>query len=284
MAFRFDALYATSDRAYSDYDTEVISVSPGLTFPVSENGRLTVSYRIASEEISDVDEDSSAIIKEEEGRRTTSAVGYTYTWDTRRTGLDPTAGILFRFSQDFAGLGGDNQYIETTAEITGQKLVRNEEITLRATLEGGALTMLDGESRLIDRFFLSTRQLRGFEPKGVGPRDLAVPNEDALGGNYFAVARLEAEFPLGLPEEYGVSGGAFLDVGSVWGLDDVDGGFDGDDGEDLVDDEFSLRAAIGVSLFWTTPLGPLRFNLSTPLAKEDYDEVQNFQFTISTSF
>ena len=31
------------------------------------------------------------------------------------------------------------------------------------------------------------------------------------------MARFEAEFPLGLPEEYGILGGAFLDVGSVWG-------------------------------------------------------------------
>ena len=284
VAFRFDALYATSNRAFAYYDTQVVSVSPSLTFPVSENGRLEVRYSIGSEEISNVDEDSSPILQEEEGTLTTSSLGYTYSWDTRRTGLDPTMGILFRFGQDFAGLGGDNKYVKTTAELTGQKLIRNEEVTLRATLEGGSLNMIDGESRLTDRFFLSTRQLRGFEPKGVGPRDLNVENDDVLGGNLYAVARFEAEFPLGVPEEYGVSGGAFVDVGSVWSLDDLDGGADGGDGLELVDDDFALRASIGVSLFWTTPLGPLRFNFSKPLKKEDFDEVQNFQFTISTSF
>jgi outer membrane protein assembly factor BamA len=39
----------------------------------------------------------------------------------------------------------------------------------------------------------------------------------------FAVARFEADFPLGLPEEYGITGGAFLDVGSVWSLDNTAG-------------------------------------------------------------
>lgn len=284
LAFRFNAVYATSDRDNAFYDTEVISVSPSISFPVSENGRLALRYSIARETISDVDEDSSPILKEEEGTKYTSAIGYTYTYDTRLTGLTPGRGILFRFGQDFAGVGGDNEYVKTTALLTAQTLAFREEVTLRATVEGGALTMLNGESRLTDRFFLSTRQLRGFEPKGVGPRDLNVENDDVLGGNYYAVARFEAEFPLGLPEEYGITGGAFLDVGSVWGLDDVDGGASGDDGLELVDDGFALRSVVGVAVFWTTPIGPLRFNFSTPLVKEDADEEQNFQFTVSTRF
>ena len=118
--------------------------------------------------------------------------------------------------------------------------------------------------------------MRGFAPAGVGPRDLTVANRDALGGNYFAVARFESEFPLGLPEEFGLSGGAFMDVGSVWGLDDTGGG--------AVDDSLRLRATAGVSLFWNTPIGPLRFNFSQPLQKESYDKGQVFDLTIATQF
>ena len=43
-------------------------------------------------------------------------------------------------------------------------------------------------------------------------------NNDALGGETFAVVRFEAEFPLGLPDEYGLSGGLFYDVGNLWSL------------------------------------------------------------------
>ena len=95
----------------------------------------------------------------------------------------------------------------------------------------------------------------------------------------FAVARFEADFPLGLPEEYGISGGLFLDVGSVWSLDDVVG-----TGGNLVDDDFSLRSAVGFSVFWATPIGPLRFNFAKALVKEDYDREQPFDLTISTKF
>ena len=284
LRFRFSAFYATSDYDNAYYNTTVYGIEPSINFPVSENGRLTLSYRLASEEIDDVAEDSSPILKEEEGELITSSVGYEYTYDSRRTGLNPTAGFLFRFGQQFAGLGGDNEYVRTEAELTGQMLVWNEEVTLRATLEGGALNMLSGDSRVTDRFFLSSRDLRGFEYRGVGPRDLNVENEDVLGGNYFAALRFESEFPLGLPDEYGITGGAFLDFGSVWGLDDIDGGISGTDGDQLVDDDFYLRSAIGFSILWDTPLGPLRFNFSTPLLQEEYDEEENFSFAFQTRF
>ena len=177
-------------------------------------------------------------------------------------------------------MGGDVNYIETTALAGYQKQVYNEEITLRATIEGGAIHSLDDQNtRITDRYFLSSRQMRGFEPLGLGPRDLAAPNEDALGGNYYAVARLEAEFPLGLPEEYGMRGGVFLDAGSVWGLEDTSG-FGGVE----VDDDFKLRSAVGVSLLWDSPLGPLRFNWAEALQAEDFDNTRSFNVTLSTEF
>lgn len=284
LRFRFSAVYASTDRDHADYDTTVYSIEPSLNFPLNENSRLTLNYRLANEEITDVDKDSSPILRKEEDRLWTSSVGYEYSYDSRRSGLNPTAGILFTFGQDFAGLGGDNKYIRTEASLTGQTLVFNEEVTLRATIEGGALHMIDGDSRVTDRYFLSSRDLRGFEYKGVGPRDRKADNEDVLGGNYYAAVRFESEFPLGLPDEYGITGGAFLDFGSVWSLDNVDGGADGNDGRELVDDDFSLRSTIGFSIFWDTPLGPLRFNFSTPLVKEDYDDSNNFSFAFQTQF
>ena len=60
---------------------------------------------------------------------------------------------------------------------------------------------------------------RGFAPGGLGPREVnACSINDALGGEYYAVARFETQFPIGLPEEYGIEFGAFFDAGSVWGL------------------------------------------------------------------
>ncbi|EKE43613.1 surface antigen (D15) [Oceaniovalibus guishaninsula JLT2003] len=295
LSARLDVFYETSDFDEADYNTQVVGFSPALTFPVSLNGRLTLRYRLSEDTIENVDDGepdldpdtgeridtgSSPILQREEEDRLTSAVGYTYSYDTRRTGIDPNAGVLFRFGQDFAGLGGDSQYVKTTAQGIYQRRVWNEEVTLRATVEGGAINALnDKGTRVTDRFFLSTAQLRGFAPLGVGPRDLEASNEDALGGNLYSVARLEAEFPLGLPEEYGLRGGVFFDAGSVWSLEDVEG----ENGVE-VDDSFNLRTAVGVSLFWTSPLGPLQFNFAKALSKEDYDETQVFNLSLQTAF
>ncbi len=277
LRFRFTAYYNTTENDNSDYSTRRVGVSPSIEFPVSELGRLELRYKLARDEIYDVSANSSTLLQAEEagGAEISSAFGYTYSYNTRIGGLDPNRSLLLRFGQDFAGAGGDIQSVTTTGLASYQQKIMREEVTLRAELEGGAVVRTNGDSRFLDRF-TGNSKIRGFEPNGIGPRDLTVLNQDALGGNFFAVARLEAEFPLGLPEEYGITGGLFADVGSVWGLDNNLGG--------TIDDDLHLRSVVGVSIFWDTPLGPLRFNFSKALQSQSYDKEQNFDLTVSTRF
>jgi len=290
MALRLSAYYRISENDNADYSMKLAGIEPSIEFPIAPNTRLNLGFKVGQEELYDiVAGSSSTILVGEEGKQNSFGLTYALSYDTRRTGLNPNGGIRLRFGQEFYGLAGDVEALKTTALATAETKVFNEEWTLRAELEGGAYTALNGtESRVTDRFFAGG--MRGFESRGIGPRDMDVANEDPLGGNYYAVARFEAEFPLGIPEEYGITGGLFLDVGSVWGLDNVNGGLasgctdlDGD-GVCRVDDGISVRAALGFSVFWTTPIGPLRFNFSKALAKEDYDVEQNFDLTVSTRF
>lgn len=278
LKLKFAAAYRETSQASSFYDTRNISISPALEFPIGEQSRLEIRYRIAETTISNVDVGSSQLLKDEaatEGQLA-SSIGYTYSFDNRITGLNPKGGFLFRFSQDFSGLGGDVKAVTTSALAVAETKVLNEEVTLRAIFEGGMLNTLGGyDSRVTERFF-GNGKIRGFEVNGIGPRDMGAVNEDALGGNLFAVARFEADFPLGLPEEYGITGGAFLDIGSVWDLDQMGAG--------VVGASFTPRAAAGLSLLWNTPIGPLRFNFSNAIQKETYDLEQNFDLTISTKF
>jgi outer membrane protein insertion porin family len=281
LRFGLELYYRETDQQNSDYNTRNLGLRPSLGFPVGQNSRLDLRLRFSKDEIKDVPAESSAILVREaaRGALTTSSVGYSYSYDTRRTGLNPSGGMLLRFSQDFAGLGGDTTYVSTSALAQFERRIFNDDVTLRAIFEGGAIsTSGDQPSRVTERFF-GNGKIRGFEGNGIGPRDLESVNEDALGGNKYVAARFEAEFPLGLPEEYGIRGGVFLDVGSVWGLDDRVG-----TNGVLVDDDMHLRSSVGVSIFWNTPIGPLRFNLSKALEKEVYDKEQTFDLTISTSF
>ena len=277
LKFRFGAHYITSENSNSFYSTKRIGASPSIEFPMGEFSAIELRYKISQDEIYAVDVNSSQLLKNEEARggEITSALGYTYSYNTRLGGLDPNSAVLFKFGQDFAGVGGDIQSINSTALASYERKAFREEVTLRAEIEGGVVVTSDGDSRLVDRF-TGNGKIRGFEPNGIGPRDLTATNQDAVGGNYFAVARLEAEFPLGLPEEYGITGGLFADMGSVWGLDDTLGG--------VIDDDLHLRSAVGFSIFWTTALGPLRFNFSKAISKESYDLEQNFDLTVSTRF
>lgn len=287
---RFQTWYNTTDRLNSDYNTRTVGFQTGMEFPVSENGRLELRYKLSKDTLYDVEElhvdsesgelvGSSPILYNEQGGFFTSALGYTYSYDSRIGGLDPLTSYRLRFSQDFAGVGGDVKSVTSTLYAGVESRAWRESVTMLAEFEAGAVHMLsDQNSRFLNRY-TGNGKIRGFEPNGMGPRDLAAPNEDALGGNYFWALRTELQFPLGLPEEYGIKGGLFADAGSVWGLDNTIGAFG-----TPVDDGMHVRAAVGASLFWTTPIGPLRFNFAKALKKEDYDEEQAFDLTISTKF
>jgi outer membrane protein insertion porin family len=282
LAFGLNLDYAETTSSFASYDTNRLLFQPSLTFPVSENGRLQLRYTAEEIEVTQRDPVEHGLTIADDiaaGSQWSSALGYQYSYDSRRTGLDPTAGVLLQFSQDFAGLGGDSKYVKTVAKVIGEKKIFNEDVTLRATLEGGALSWSEGNNRAVDRFILGPSIMRGFEPGGIGPRDTGGTADDALGGNLYVVARFEAEFPLGLPEEYGISGGVFYDVGNLWDLSDVN-----TNGGTIQGEGGSFRHVVGVSVFWDTPLGPLQFNMSKALKSETFDKEQSFEITLRTQF
>ncbi|WP_347268259.1 outer membrane protein assembly factor BamA [Paracoccus sp. (in: a-proteobacteria)] len=291
---RVQLWYNTTDRLNSDYNTRTVGIQTGLEFPISENGRLELRYKLSKDTLFDVEaihldpetgelEGSSPILYREQGGFYTSALGYTYSYDSRIAGLDPLTSYRLRLSQDFAGVGGDVESVTSNLYAGIESRAWRESVTMLAEFEAGAVHMLNDQTSRFTNRYTGNGKIRGFEPNGLGPRDLNAPNEDALGGNYFWALRTELQFPLGLPEEYGISGGLFADAGSVWGLDDTNGAPPGEHPQE-VDDGMKIRASIGASLFWTTPIGPLRFNFSKAVKKEDYDDEQAFDLTISTKF
>ncbi len=287
LAFGLDLSYSETRTQNSEFDTAQGIFQPSFSFPVSENGRLQLRYGLNYSDVSipgTVANVGNVVIAEGAlGDRLDSYLGYTYSYDTRRTGLNPNAGVLLEFGQDYAGLGGDTTYVKSTLRAIAQTRILNEEVTLRASIEGGVLSYSEGRSRTTDRFNLGPNIMRGFEYGGIGPREIGAGGiDDPLGGNYFAVARFEAEFPLGLPEEYGISGGVFYDIGSVWGLSDATIASAG--GNQIVSEGFEARHVVGVSIFWDSVIGPLRLNFSEPLQKSKFDKPLNFNLTVSTRF
>jgi outer membrane protein insertion porin family len=58
--------------------------------------------------------------------------------------------------------------VRVVGSAIAERAILREEVTLRASFEGGALSST-GNSHYNDRFFLNSRQMRGFDTFGLGP-------------------------------------------------------------------------------------------------------------------
>lgn len=272
----FSLYFRNADRSESSFQTTNFGFEPTVRFALGEKTRMGVSYKLSSDEIRDVAGGASQVIIDDAvGPQITSSIGVTLSYDRRDSRINPTSGFVVSLDEEFAGFGGDLSFSKTIVRAKGYTSFFDENLVLSAELEGGALISTDGSnSRVTDRFFLGGSTLKGFATGGIGPRDTDAPNNDALGGNYYGVVRLQGSFPIGFGEDSGIFGGVFAEAGSVWDLGAIG----------VADDEMYLRASTGVSLFWTTPIGPLEFSYAFPMLYEDDDITQNFSVAVSTRF
>ena len=222
--------------------------------------------------------ESSPILLEDEGERINSYAGIQYAYDTRNTGLDPTQGVRLQFGAEYAGLGGDAEYLRATFLGIAERQVMREEVTLRASFEAGAIETLNGNSRLSDRF----KPEQSPDARVRGQRHRAAGSDRrqrrcAWRQHVRRRAVSKAAFPLGLPDEYGITGGLFYDIGSLWGLDNTNGG--------LVDDDLYWRQTVRLLDSSGTPSSARCASTSrTRLAFEDYDRTREFDLTIEARF
>ncbi len=269
----------TSDSSTSSrtYDDDVIGGQVRLTYPVTEFLNHTVRYSLRSDEITNVDSNASTFIKLQAGQNTTSLVGHSLVYDKRDNNFSPKEGYIVRFNQDLAGLGGDAKFIRHELRGAYYTPTVNRELILKLAARAGNIFSYGGEDvRINDRFFIGGNDIRGFQSDGIGPRDSVA--RDPLGGNTYISTTAELTFPLGLPEELGVSGSVFTDAGTL---------FETDDNEALgspILDESSIRASFGVGVLWKSPLGPIRIDFAHPYLKESFDETEEIRFSFGTRF
>jgi outer membrane protein insertion porin family len=277
--------------AYAGYTSNTVGASVRLGFPLGQYLSLSTRYSIHQDEISVANGECgdppllSPAICSETGSTFTSAPGYTLRWDHRNDAFNPTRGFYAQMSQDFAGLGGTTKYVKTSLE-GGWYHGFSPSAILSITGNAGYITGWGGGTVLVnDRFYEGGNSFRGFQIAGIGPRDTSPQFDQALGAKLFAIGTIEETFPNFLPEQYGIKTAIFSDFGTAGLLDDAD------KRDNLthsivstIQDDLRLRASVGISVFWKSPLGPIRIDLSDVLAKAPYDKTQNFYFSTSTRF
>ncbi|MEZ5851451.1 MAG: outer membrane protein assembly factor BamA [Hyphomicrobiaceae bacterium] len=267
-----------------------------LGFPLSEALWVNTFYTLSRDEIYDVDKNlgddgriASRAIRESEGVYWTSLVGTTLAFDKRNHPRNPTSGYYFSTGVDFAGLGGDAQYVRFSGEGRFYYPV-TERITFVSRLIAGHIMGWGGDDiRLIDTYYKGGETIRGFNKAGIGPRDLTT--DDPLGGTTFWAATAEVRYPLPfIPEDLGIKGALFVDAGSLFGLSGIakklNGTNEGDGTGRIVNvvDSTDPRVSVGTSLIWDSPMGPLRADFGWAVIKQDYDKEQLFRFGASTKF
>lgn len=292
-----DAIFGTSptfglrvlrsdNRASSVYgfDATVMRIEPRLTWRASPTFTTSAYVYYALNEIENVSAANSALLLADDGEQLAGAVGVDF--DFRFPGADSVImrNARLQFAAEVGSTTRDHDFLRLTARADAIHVFGGGNVVFRSQLRVGALNSLSGNSSIGDRFMLGQASIRGFEFGGFGPRDLAVANTPALGGNYYGITRFDAQFPNALGNSAfakRLTPGVFMDVGSLWGLDSVAGG---DDGLTPIDDESNLRASIGLTMRIDTGFGPIQMYAANPLADEGYDRTQSFGLTFSHSY
>ena len=273
LAAGFDIFKVQNDRQNeSSFDEDNIGFSLRAGFQIAENLRQKLRYTLRQESIENVGSDASRFIRDQVGTRTVSSVGYTLTYDLRDDRLRPTKGYVLELGQDLAGLLGSVRFLRTSIDYNYYYPVADQWVASLGVRQG-YIVGIGQDVDIGDRFFVGGSSFRGFQAAGIGPRDLTT--DDALGGNLYYVGTAELTFPLGLPNELGILGRVFSEVGSLAQIDVA--------GPGLVD-KGSVRLSSGLGVSWRSPFGPIRIDLAIPIVKENFDQEEFFRFSFGSRF
>lgn len=274
LAAGFDVYRTRLDfQDEGSYDLDSRGGGLRMSYKLKERLRHTLNYNYRSNEVANVGVLTSRFIRDQQGKNVTSSVGHALVYDSRNNRFDPTSGYYAELSQDFAGLGGDSKYVRS--EVKASYYYPIEKDWTFSVLGAAGYLWGYGDERVLisERFFVGGELIRGFDNAGIGPRDSIT--RDTLGGNTYYAGTVELRFPLGLPEEVGLTGAAFLDAGSLYDVDET--------GPEVFDNS-SPRVSAGIGFAWKSPFGPIRLDLATPLVKEELDETEFFRINFGTRF
>ena len=104
----------------------------------------------------------------------TSLLGYGLSYNSLDNNKLPTSGFFAEIKQDFAGVGGDVNFIRTAVEARKYYEVFSDIVSV-FKVQGGVVAPWGGQQlRMLDEFQMGPNLVRGFKPAGIGPRDLTM--------------------------------------------------------------------------------------------------------------
>lgn len=286
LAAGFDLFKSnSSSEDYYDYDEQGFTLR--VTAPITEDLATTlrytykeISYSGNSDYLNSGNLSQPFVDMINHGDYLQSSVSQTLTYNTVDSMTLPREGIYATFTHEYAGLGGDSEFYKVSGRARYFQLLSEEaDIIGQISVGAGHIVATGDNLNIFDQFTFGGKQVRGFENNGIGPR---MPNGsgkgDAIGGTTYFNASAEVTMPMpAVPEDFGLRLAAFADAGTLYGNEVANtAGVRGTDS--------AIRASVGAGISWASPFGALRVDYAFPIAKEDYDEVQEFRFSMANQF
>lgn len=255
------------------YETKTAGL--GIRFGVPVTERDTITYGLAYENTAITTFSDSPLFYQDYVRtfgNDNDAIIGTAGWvrDGRNSLIYPTTGTLQRAIAEIGLPGASLQYYKLNYQYQ-RYFPLTRHYTLMLNGEAGYGDGADGlPLPFFKNFFAGgVNSVRGFKNGAIGPKDSI---GDPRGGNQRLVGNVEFLFPFpGLQNDRSVRLGAFFDAGMV---DDKYYEFDAG----------GFRYSTGMSLFWSSPFGPLKISLAAPLNAQIGDKKEPFQFTFGGVF
>ncbi len=210
---------STDQTTYYSYSNKVTGTTLRAGFFLRDDLSLGLRYSLYQRTTAISGVTPSPAIVQAVGTALTSSVGYTLAYNTLDNLQNPNEGFYAALSQDFAGLGGDVQFIRTTVDARYYYPLTNDFTLMLRGQAGNVYGWGNTQLNIFDHFQKGPELVRGFATSGLGPRDLnpLSTTQDALGGSMYWGATAEIMFPLSfVPKDFGLRGAIFADAGSLW--------------------------------------------------------------------
>lgn len=294
LAYGIGVFYTKYDRDdTSSYNERSVGIRNWIGYTLLPHLVQRWSYSISRENVGTVGENAFPLVQQEKGKFTNSDIGHELSYDRRDNRFVATRGYFVTISNQFSGLGGNVRYIKNTLTAAYYKTL-GENIVLSVDGQCGTISGLGKRVRISDKFLLGGNNLRGFDYGGVGPHGFgASPSnkkkdwDDALGGDIMFNMSAQINFPLGLPEDFSVSGHVFLDAGTLWDtkLSKRVKSYNKDNPNNKIGayNSKKIRAAAGLGISWASPMGVIGIDYAVPFSKAKGDQTRALLFQIGTS-
>jgi len=257
-------------REYNDFTKDSVGVRLRTGYPFGNYSRFNTYYTFEDAKVTDVSEDASAFIRDQEGRQIKSSVTFGVERDTTDHPFIPTRGSLNWVTAEYSTpfIGSDSDYLKLEMQ-SGWFFPVFWKLTGFVRGKFGYIEELDGErpAPIYERFFLGgINSLRGFRWGDVGPKD---EQGEIIGGLTYGLVNVELLFPL--IEDVGIRGVAFFDAGNAYNT--------------MSDFDISeFRTNVGAGVRWNSPLGPLRLEWGYNLDPKPGEDSYQWQFSAGAFF